>query len=591
MSFSRPLACLLLVGAVVLAAAACARRTEIIGRLPDGAVGDGPVDLPPAVEAAGGSEAGGAGGVDGPDSGPVACPSPPALPIVSPPAWTCDGRERCLRDPLLDPAVFAALSTAPEDTDITQRPAIVYPLERSVHPMNLPRITVQWNRATTNQTAFRIRLQRPGDVSSVIDVFVPHVAPTNVPTPVQPEDAIYELPETLWRYVARQNAGGELAITVSAYDALSNRVATSPARTIRFSPAPVEGGLYYLSLEVSRGIKRYLFGAREAEVMVPSRPDVDCAGCHAVSRDGGTLAFSARYDGSLTVASTTNLAVPILAPLPTPDVANGIAPAVSPDGSYVASRHGADDSLRVYNGRTGALLSMVSAADTDGRVDFPEWSPDGRELVVTLARGPHPTRLQSANDGRVAILPVVDGRVGTPKDIAAEANQVHAHPSWSPDGQWIVFVSLPRGQETWRNPMTRLRLVHRLGGTIYTLSQATQMMVERASTYPKFAPTRQQDCSLLFITFHSRINYGVLRRNDLVPTGGSAQLWMAAIDLTRLTGFPQSGEVDPSSAPVWLPVQDVKDQNLLPAWSAQIPCAAGCPGGRCDQGRCVAIAP
>jgi WD40 repeat protein len=581
----RPLACLL----TLLIAGACARRTEIIGRLPDGAVADGPGDLPPGLEMGGGTS--GNGG-DAGDGTPFGCPAPPPLPLVSTPTWTCDGRARCLRDPLLDAAVFAAVSAATEDPDITQRPAIVYPLAGSVHPMNLPRITVQWNRATTNQTAFRIRLQLPGDDTSAIDLYVPHVVPFSTPAPVQPEDAIYELPETLWRYVAWENAGRELAITVSAYNSLSNRIATSSPRTIRFSPAPLEGGLYYLSLEVTRGIKRYLFGAREASVIVPPTPEVDCAGCHSLSRDGAIMAFSAKYAGSLTVAPTANLMAPTLAPRPPPDERNGIAPAVSPNGQYVVSRDGGDDSFRVYDARSGVQLSMATTADTDGRVDFPEWSPNGRELVSTLARGTQPMDPQSANDGRVAILPIAGGRVGRPVVIAAEADQVHAHPSWSPDGQWIVFVSVPRGQETRRNPMTRLRLVNRAGGTIHTLGQATQMMVGRASTYPKFAPAPQQDCSLLFITFHSRINYGVVRRNDLVPTGGSAQLWMAAIDLGRLPAFGQGSEVDPSSAPVWLPIQDVRDQNVLAAWSDQIPCGADCgPGGRCDQGRCVAIPP
>ena len=147
--------------AVTMAAAACARRTEIIGRLPDGAVSDGPVDLPPGVEVAGRRRGRGRGRRRRARRWPVARPAPP-LPMVSPPAWNCDGRARCVRDPLLDPTLFAALSAARADPDITQRPAIVYPLERSVHPMNLPRITVQWNRASTNQTAFRIRAAAPG---------------------------------------------------------------------------------------------------------------------------------------------------------------------------------------------------------------------------------------------------------------------------------------------------------------------------------------------------------------------------------------------------------------------------------------------
>ena len=72
-------------------------------------------------------------------------------------------------------------------------------------------------------------------------------------------------------------------------------VATSEVIAIRFSPAAIEGGLYYLATnQPSGGIQRHVFGAVEVQAMVAPqtrRNAFDCGGCHSVSRDGTTLAF------------------------------------------------------------------------------------------------------------------------------------------------------------------------------------------------------------------------------------------------------------------------------------------------------------
>ncbi len=121
----RPLACLLM----LLLAGACARRTEIIGRLPDGAVVDGP----------GGSSR---RGVDG---GPLRsgatsarsrrlalCPAPAPLPGAQRRRWNCG--PRLPAHDQVDMAVFAAARCGPAPS---RPPVIVYPVAESVHPTNL----------------------------------------------------------------------------------------------------------------------------------------------------------------------------------------------------------------------------------------------------------------------------------------------------------------------------------------------------------------------------------------------------------------------------------------------------------------------
>ena len=565
---------------MLLGLAACARRSEFLGRVQ--------IDGSPATDAGLPDPDGGLPAPGSPDApaAPWPCPSvEPTAPSLPPPAWNCAGVERCLRDPLVDPATFVG---ATPEVDPTRRPALVYPAAGSIHPPNLPRITLQWRRGSPSQTAFRLRIQPVGGAGEApYDLYVPYQRPTGA-TPIEELDASHEVGPAIWRYIAQQNAGKAVELTVLALDPTASRSAVSEPTVIRFAPAPVEGGLYYLGTEPpSRGIHRHVFGALTAQAVVPPSSAAnafDCGGCHSVSRDGTTLAFAATYAGNLTVARTDDLDHPTKRPpMPPPDTADAIAPTVSPDGRFILARHGTSDSLVVYDADTGAPRSAVSTEQTGGRIDFPEWSPDGREIVATRARATtQPAERYSASDGQLVVLAVSGGQLSPPEVLVEEPTQVHAYPSWSPDAQWIVFVSSPVGAESRKHPQARLRLVRRHGDrTVLDLTTAMGGQLGLGTTLPRFAPTGQQACQLLFITFHSRMDYGLLRRNRTAPEGGWPQLWMSALDLTRPT--------DPSTPPIRLPFQDINQKNVMPSWSAEVPCTANTcgPNATCQSGECT----
>jgi hypothetical protein len=556
------------VALAIVALAGCGRRSEFIGRvLADAAAGSG------ADAGADGRETAGTA---------ASCPADdPAPAPVPPPVWSCG--ERCLRDPRVDPASFRAAAT---DPDPQHRPAIVYPFDGSIHPPNLARLTVQWRRSSQDQDAFRVRID-PGGGQRPYELHLPYAHPVAAGGTVTDElDASFEIPPPVWRHIARQHAGSAVSLTVAALDGASNRIAESAPVSVRLSPSGIEAGLFYLATEPpASGIQRHVFGAEAAQPLV--RPDspanrFDCGGCHAVSRDGSTLAFAATYAGNLTIAPAGDPDHPTMRPPPPPDdVATGLAPAVSPDGRYIVARHGVSDTLLVYD-RGGQVIGQRTAAQTGGRVDFPEFSPDGREIVATRARAAsQPPDKYSAYDGQLVVLPFADGAIGEPEEIAGQPDQVYAHPSWSPDGRWVVFTAAPAGGESHANRQTRLRLVNRQDRRVVDLENANRG--EAGAFFPKFAPGGQRGCQLLFIAFHSRLDYGLLRRNSSGALGGVPQLWLTAIDLSR--------DGDPSAPPVWLPFQDLDQQNLLPVWSATIPCAGDgeCgPGAFCQAGSCRA---
>ena len=71
----------------------------------------------------------------------------------------------------------------------------------------------------------------------------------------------------------------------------------------------------------------------------------------------------------------------------------------------------------------------------------------------------------------------------------------------------------------------------------------------------------------MFIHFNSKINYGCISTSRL------NQLWMCAVDVSKL------GSGEPSSAPIWLPYQDVADGSLTPYWTETLPCTVDAQGG------------
>jgi len=134
---------------------------------------------------------------------------------------------------------------------------------------------------------------------------------------------------------------------------------------------------------------------------------------------------------------------------------------------------------------------------------------------------------------------------------------------------------------SYDQPNARLKLAHYPDGRVYDLGRATQG-VGLSSTLPKFAPLPSDGHHQLFITFNSKMPYGVE-----VPKDSPAQLWLSVLDLDRLPD-------DPSGAPVWLPFQNFGQKNHLAYWTDHVACRAdlimdqGCgPDENCRAGECV----
>jgi hypothetical protein len=468
----------------------------------------------------------------------------------------------------IDPSVPGNTPTMFGGTD-APAPAlkIVYPLDGSLHPVNILDVTVQWQGTGTGKAAYRLRFT---NALGTLDVF----------TACAKQQCVYPMPQAAWRAMADANRDTDVTLTVSAAGNGTTVPTSAPIR-IHFSAGAVAGGMYYWSTK-QQGIYRLTLGQSKAAPFINTP---GCHGCHSVSRDGSRISWldSIAESESVRIAPTTSLK----------DARNDLPgspemPALNADGSRLLVSDG--PSLSVYDAATFTLLSTATPGGlADGEaMRFFEWSPDGKTIALSVGTAPGASpgnNLYFITSG-ISLVPYNDGKFGMLQRLVPGDKEASYYPSWSPDGKWIVFSTSeatpasPPFLGTYDNLLGRLRLIAASGGPIYELGHASQMK-GNVTSWPKFSPFSQLNGQLLFVGFSTKASYGYLLQGS---EGSNSQIWLAAIDLRRLsTG-------DPSWAPIWLPFQDLDQSNHLPYWTEAIGCLSNADCGQdgvCKNGQCV----
>ena len=221
-----------------------------------------------------------------------------------------------------------------------------------------------------------------------------------------------------------------------------------------------------------------------------------------LSPDGQRIAFStdrgaAQYDEGIAVVARDGsgfrrLTTPTV---PGPIYTIDVAPAWSPDGrTLLFTRITTDTTNPAAITTTNALYTVPAAGGaatavpngTDGYLG--DWSPDGRSIVFAALAG-------DADSGPITVMGV-DG-----SGRRALTGAVGQMPAWSPDGSTIAFATITARDPdpTREEDVTQIATVPAGGGTVRVLGPTRPSSTARTvAQYPSWSPDGE---SLLYDVF------------------------------------------------------------------------------------------
>jgi hypothetical protein len=457
--------------------------------------------------------------------------------------------------------------------------SVVYPLDRAVMPQNVYPANIQWLEGSAGDT-FRVELRKPQFSARF------HVRHTGAgfTSSLQPD-------VLTWQAFAQTDPSEPGEISVTRFVAELSRTFAGPPVRVRFAPGAVTGSVYYWTVSSAR-IVRIDDGTAARVNFMPNPPwprnrDQNCIGCHTVSPSGRYMA--GRLGGGFNTGSVFDLTTDLTGnPPPTrfdPTRTDWWFNWWSPDESrLIVTRGPSPTGLALLDPATGSPVPTMGTPLPDNNATHPSWSPDGREIAYVSAASDWGVDYRN---GDLSTLPVTaPDTFGPSRTIQRGAmlprgNPAHAaisYPVWSPDSQWIVFA---HGQSARSSTQpAALFITRRDGAQLLRLDNANGGASGELSFEPRFSPF--DTGGYFWLAFLSRRDYG----NSLAGTRGTnrEQIWVTAI---RRTPTSPDGvrdpdpryEIDPSEVPYWLPGQDPQSRNISAFWAPR-PCRPN--GERCS---------
>lgn len=450
-----------------------------------------------------------------------------------------------------------------DTTTTASLPRIVYPHDGTRFPRNIYKVLFQWKRA--GHAKFRLTFAGPGSTVQVL-------TDGRLPNCPNAADGCWEASASAWLAIAGSNAGAEVTLTVDGVDMAGGTVFRGPAITLGFSRRDVRGAIFYWST-TSAGIRRATVSDDAPEPYLVGKPipsvlsdgsTVQCVACHTVSRSGRKLFAGTKtsIDTGLFVYDVT------LTPPPTPVITDQISNrdkgfgTFSPDDTRVVATVG--DKLAEFDSTTAMKFSDLPVVEGTN----PDWSPRGHELVFSNQGGDSP------GGAGLAVIDRVDGGWAGARVIVPPGTGTNLFPSYAPDGVHIAFT---RGRGGHGDNTFQLWLVSPDGGQLTELLNANRKVNnclgiacdtqgntngQYENTMPTWAPPGDLD----WVAFNSKRPYGVV-----FPAGGTQQIWVAAIDRSKVgQRLPDGGLVDPSFPAFRFAFQDLNENNHRAFWTLDV---------------------
>jgi len=471
--------------------------------------------------------------------------------------------------------------TMPEDP--LRAPTVVYPPADVIMPRNVGDFEVHWTDASSNDT-FEISLK-----TNYADVRA-YVKGGNG-AGGGPDPSYMSFLASEWGAAV----GTEILVQLQVRgvdSANPTKVGSATPRMVNLSNETMNGGLYYWASAGSEpeGIYRH-------DMSMPGQPaqpfmtttqlmgtSNSCVACHQLSRDGTKMAIT--YDGGDRTATAMDVASKTLIPVQTgatgctsnTNCATGMN--CEPDGvcrtAWNFSTYTPDNAqlLTVHDGvlviRDAATLNVIGTMSAAGNVSHPELSPDGTRLVYVRPQVAGSDWAFGTGQIFIRTYDQASKSFGPEQQLVADAANNY-YPSFSPDGQWILFnkgdntINDSIGvHESYNGPAAQLWVVKADNSAPPVQLTTSNQALGLTNSWGRWAPFAQtygaNNEPMFWVTVSSKRDFGVRLVGVAKP-----QIWMTPFFPNRAA----AGQ-DPSSAAFRLPFQDITTSNHIAQWTEQI---------------------
>jgi hypothetical protein len=429
-------------------------------------------------------------------------------------------------------------------------PTIAYPADGILVPPNLGQFDVHWQ--PTGNNLFEISM-----ANQFVDLRIYYGATGPAYTAYTP---------TEWTTLA--SADETLNLTVAGLNTAAPTIkGTSTAEHINVTNEIVQGGLYYWTTTPPQGIFRYDMGTPGTPPssffppnMAPGSP-TNCIGCHTLSKDGTKIAMTIDSgDGRGAMFDVASRAV--LIQFASNAKMWNFATFNFDATKLVTVSHG----QMVLRDSTGTQIGPA-LTNTLTYATHPEMSPDGTILanVETTNGGTD----YDVNNGTIVLRSFDDSSntFGASHVLVANAaNAANFYPSWSPDGQWILFTRTTG--RSYSDTSAEVWVVKADGSAPPIKLTNANTSTSSTSSWARWTPFQQSfgadHQTVMYITFSSERVFGV-RPLTTGVYGGDKQIWMAPF-------FPDkaNGGMDPSGPAFRMPFQDFATSNHIAQWTQAV---------------------
>ena len=159
----------------------------------------------------------------------------------------------------------------------------------------------------------------------------------------------------------------------------------------------------------------------------------------------------------------------------TGSAANDRWPTWSPDGQELAFASDRDSPGDIFVLRADGQLDNLT--DSETRDAQPAWSPDGTRIAFVRSEVDGDGEL----DHRTSDVWVMQVDGSEPRNLTDDSDTIDAHPSWSPDGERLVFMST-------RENRVHLWVFEVDSGQLHELSEVSQPDAHTIDAFPAWSP-------------------------------------------------------------------------------------------------------